>query len=145
MVEPSLFNDFSERRQFPRKPIMLNLSFKVQRKGTLLHSQKVVQTRNISASGLALYSELELAPSDEMTMTLYLPPKEKRQGDLSQVTWQDSQAVSVILQGRVVWQMPFIGSKYAYGVEFTSITKDSKAAFQEFLRDFEMHIPNFAR
>ncbi len=145
MSEPPIFEEFSERRQFPRKPISLSLTFAAKCGEDIVRSQKITQTQNISASGLALYSELELRPDDKLNLTLYLPPQDKRRGDLSQMTWEESETVKVSIQGRIVWQMPFIGSKYAYGVEFTAIAPASKSAFQEFLNDFDMHIPNFAQ
>lgn len=136
----------AERRRFPRKPLTLSLKFNLIPTDSINVADSGCidggRSENISANGLALFSDLKMEKGQKLSIILYLPPKEKRSPDLSLTAWHEEECIPVQIQSRIVWRLPFAGNKFAYGVEFTTVADDDQAIFDEFLKDFYLQKPN---
>lgn len=131
----------AERRRYPRKPLNLFLKFELANPQNNPPARDNSQTENISSGGLALYSEHKLEKGQEISLVLYLPPKEKRSSEIVVAFWTETECIPISIQARIAWRLPFINNKYAYGAEFISIDPNDKPAFDEFLADFYLHKP----
>ena len=76
-----------EKRKFPRKPLNLIVHFHVisSKPGEEMHES----TENISACGLAFRCGQKLEKGQKIMITLYLPPKEKRNDDKKNLVCQE--------------------------------------------------------
>jgi hypothetical protein len=136
----------AERRRFPRKPLTLSLKFNlIPADASSVPEQNQIdggRSENISAHGLALFSDLKMEKGQKLNIILYLPPKEKRLPELRLTTWREAECFPVEIESRVVWRLPFAGNKFAYGVEFMAVAEQDQAVFDEFLKDFYLQKPN---
>jgi c-di-GMP-binding flagellar brake protein YcgR len=132
----------AERSHFQRKPLNLRVHFQLVNYPEDNAPRNSSRTENISAGGLALYSEKKMKNGQQLLITLFLPPEKKRAQDLILVTCIEQECIPVVIHAQVVWKLPFMADKFAYGVEFLSIEPDNKKEFQKFLQDFYLHKPN---
>lgn len=132
----------AERRRFPRKPLNLMLKFELISSSQKTDASNDSQSENISANGLALYSEHQLEQGQEIALVLFLPPKEKRSADLVIPSWKETDCLPISIHAKIAWKLPFMNNKMAYGIEFISVDPKDQSAFDEFLDDFYLHKPN---
>jgi len=132
----------AERRRYPRKPLNLKVKFELIDTSSLQSAPPTYEIKNISAGGLALYSEHKLKKGQELSLVLYLPPKDKRSPNLTLVKWSEKDSIPIHVHAQIAWCLSYSKHQYGYGVEFLEVDADDQPDFDEFLKDFYLHKPS---
>lgn len=132
----------AERRRYPRKPLNLKVKFELIDTSASPGAPPTYEINNISAGGLALYSEHKLQKGQELSLVLYLPPKDKRSPKLALATWSENDSIPIHIHAQITWCLSYSKNHYGYGVEFLEVDADDQPDFDEFLKDFYLHKPS---
>jgi c-di-GMP-binding flagellar brake protein YcgR len=125
-------NSFIEHRSYPRLPIHLTLNYKYLEHGDMYHTLES-KTLNLSARGLAMYTDRQL-PEDQHILLTLLIPHESTSGQYGKTSESGTEEMlSVMLLSRVVWCTYCAKNEYHVGMEIIQVEPEHRKRLKQFL------------
>ncbi len=133
----------AERRQYPRIPLKLWVHFTARIQGELAHScSSESLSEDLGTTGLAMRSDQELAGGQTLTLTLFLPPMEKRTDVSKTLIYPEEECLPVTIRARVAWCRALADQEYMLGIQFLDLTPPDCGHLKSFLVDYKLDDPD---
>ncbi len=135
----------AERRQYPRIPLKLWVHFTGRIRGELAHScSSESLSEDLGTAGLAMRSDHELPSGQPLTLTLFLPPKEKRTDVAKTLIYPEEDCIPTIIRSRVAWCRALPDQEYMLGIQFLDLSPTDRSHLKSFLVDYKLDAPDSA-
>ena len=128
---------FAENRCYPRLLINLTLNYKYLEYGNLYHALES-RTLNLSACGLAMYTDRILPKDQHILMTLFLPRENVVANPGEKTKKTDDNYLSVMLLSSVVWCHQDENDECHVGLKIMQVEPEHKKRLQLFLASHKL-------
>ncbi len=135
----------AERRRHPRILLKLWVHFTARIHGELARScSSESLSEDLGTTGLAMRSDQELAAGQTLTLTLFLPPKEKRTDASKTLIYPEDECLPTTIRSRVAWCRALPDQEYILGIEFLDLSPPDRIHLKSFLVDYKLDDPDSA-
>lgn len=132
----------AECRRHPRIPLKLWVHFTARIQGEIAHScSSESLSEDLGTAGLAMRSDQEMAAGQPLTLTLFLPPRERRTDVSKTLIYPEEECIPATIHARVAWCRALADKEYILGIQFLDLAPLDSGHLKSFLLDYKLDAP----